>query len=79
MVSWRPDPGRGGLALGLPLLYGLERGAMLEQQTMCSGLSSQNFSIRFALSLKGEEWRASSPPWNGATFAELCHKNIVNF
>jgi len=36
MVSWKPDPGRGGLALGLPTSYGLEHGAILERPSMCS-------------------------------------------
>ena len=36
MVSWRPDPGPGGLALGLPPSHGLEHGAILERASKCT-------------------------------------------
>jgi len=40
MVSWRPDPGRGGLALGLPPSHGFERGTILERPIMCAEKAS---------------------------------------
>ena len=55
MVSWRPDPRRGGLFLGLPLSHGLMRGTVLEILSMRSVVPNQNLCIRLALSVKGEE------------------------
>jgi hypothetical protein len=54
------NPGRGGLFLGLPLSYGLRRGAILERPSMCSVVPNQNLFIRLPMSFKGEE-RSASP------------------
>ena len=73
------NSGRGGLYLGLPLLHGLRRGAILERPSMCSVVPSRIPLIRLALSFKG---RSGAPPPRhdkGPLLPNFAHKRLSTF